>query len=55
MNIAELEKNTIAELHELAKDFEITGYSRLKKKELIFELLKDRIYFDLKNRQNNHF
>jgi transcription termination factor Rho len=40
MNIAELEKNTIAELHELAKDFEITGYSRLKKKELIFELLK---------------
>ena len=40
MNIAELEKKTITELHELAKDFDITGYSRLKKKELIFELLK---------------
>ncbi|MFO7819592.1 MAG: transcription termination factor Rho [Halanaerobacter sp.] len=40
MNIAELEKKTITELHDLAKDFEISGYSRLKKKELIFELLK---------------
>ncbi|MBM7557037.1 transcription termination factor Rho [Halanaerobacter jeridensis] len=40
MNIAELEKKTITELHDLAKDFDITGYSRLKKKELIFELLK---------------
>mgnify|MGYP006271290399 FL=1 len=40
MNIAELEKKTITELHDLAKDFEIKGYSRLKKKELIFELLK---------------
>ena len=40
MNIAELEKKTIAELHELAKEFEITGYSRMKKKELIFDLLK---------------
>jgi transcription termination factor Rho len=40
MNITELEEKTITELHETAKDLEISGYTRLKKKELIFEILK---------------
>ena len=40
MNIRELEEKTITELYELAKDFEIKNYTRFKKKELIFELLK---------------
>ncbi|MGM0471003.1 MAG: transcription termination factor Rho [Bacillota bacterium] len=40
MNIAELEEKTITELHEVAKDLDISGYTRLKKKELIFEILK---------------
>ncbi|ADL13724.1 transcription termination factor Rho [Acetohalobium arabaticum] len=40
MNIAELQEKTITELHEVAKDLEISGYTRLKKKELIFEILK---------------
>ncbi len=40
MNIRELEEKTITELYELAKDFDIKNYTRFKKKELIFELLK---------------
>ncbi|GAB6099506.1 transcription termination factor Rho [Halanaerocella petrolearia] len=40
MNISELEDKTISELYEVAKDLEITGYSTLKKRELIFEILK---------------
>jgi len=40
MNITELESKTITELHEVAKDLGINGYTRLKKKELIFEILK---------------
>ncbi|MBM7622880.1 transcription termination factor Rho [Sporohalobacter salinus] len=40
MNIAELEEKTITELHEVAKELEISGYTRLKKKKLIFEILK---------------
>ncbi len=40
MNITELEKKTITELYEIAKELGITGYTRLKKKELIFEILK---------------
>ena len=40
MNISELEDKTITELYEIAKDLDITGYSSLKKKELIFEILK---------------
>lgn len=39
-NISELEAKTISELHALAKDLEVSGYTRLKKKELIFEILK---------------
>jgi len=40
MNITELEGKTITELYEIAKTLKITGYTRLKKKELIFEILK---------------
>ena len=40
MHIAELEKKTITELHELAQERSIPGYTRMRKKELIFALLK---------------
>ncbi|MEJ6951151.1 transcription termination factor Rho [Natronospora cellulosivora (SeqCode)] len=40
MNISELEKKTISELHEIAKDFKISGYAQMRKKDLIFALLK---------------
>lgn len=40
MHIAELEKKTITELHELAQERSISGYTRMRKKELIFALLK---------------
>jgi len=36
----ELENKTMVELYKLAREMEITGYSRLRKKELIFEILK---------------
>ena len=35
MNITELEELTITELYEVAKDLDISGYTRYKKKELI--------------------
>lgn len=40
MNISELERKTITELHKLAREFEITGYAQMRKKDLIFALLK---------------
>ncbi len=40
MNISELEEKTITDLYEIAKDLDITGYSSLKKKELIFKILE---------------
>ncbi|HAA89174.1 MAG TPA: transcription termination factor Rho [Peptococcaceae bacterium] len=40
MNIAELEQKTMAELFKIAKELEISGYSRLRKKELIYEIMK---------------
>lgn len=40
MNLSELEQKTISELHKIAKDLELTGCSRLRKKELIFEIMK---------------
>lgn len=40
MNISELESKTLEELREIAKTKEISGYSRLKKDELILRLLK---------------
>jgi len=40
LNLTELEQKTISELHKIAKDLELTGCSRLRKKELIFEIMK---------------
>lgn len=40
MEAVELENKTITELHKIAREMEIPGYSRLRKKELVFEILK---------------
>jgi transcription termination factor Rho len=40
LNYAELEKKTLADLRELAKEQSISGYSRYKKTDLIFRLLR---------------
>lgn len=40
MNIAELQSKTNAELHELAKEYEVAGYSKMRKQQLIMELLR---------------
>jgi transcription termination factor Rho len=39
MDIAELQSKKIAELHEIAKSLKVTGYSDLRKQELIFKIL----------------
>jgi len=40
LNITELEKKTITELHDLAKNLGVKGYTQLRKKDLIFAILK---------------
>jgi len=40
IDMASLETRTLAELRELAKEWEISGYSRLKKEDLILRLLR---------------
>lgn len=40
MNISELEKQTITELHKLAREMGVSGYAQMRKKDLIFALLK---------------
>lgn len=40
MNIAELDTKTLDELRDMARDMEISGYSRLKKDDLILRLLQ---------------
>jgi len=40
LHCAELESKTLAELYALAKELELTGYSRLRKKELIAEIVR---------------
>lgn len=40
MDIAELKSKKIAELNQIAKDLNITGYSELRKNELIFKILE---------------
>ncbi|SMB86278.1 transcription termination factor Rho [Desulfonispora thiosulfatigenes DSM 11270] len=40
VNINELESKTMAELYNMAKKIELTGYSKLRKKELVFEIQK---------------
>jgi transcription termination factor Rho len=41
MDIAELELRNLDELRQMARDSSVTGYSRLKKQELILALLRD--------------
>ncbi len=41
--LTDLQKLTVAELHDLAKADDITEYSALKKQDLIFRILKERI------------
>ncbi len=40
MNYSELESKTMQELYKIARELELTGYSRLRKRELIFEIIK---------------
>jgi transcription termination factor Rho len=42
LNITELETKTMQELYRLARDLTIAGYSKLRKRELIFEIMKSR-------------
>ena len=41
--LTDLQKLTVADLHEIAKNDNITEYSALKKQDLIFRILKERI------------
>jgi transcription termination factor Rho len=40
MNMAELEAKTLEELRSVAREFEVSGYSKLKKSDLILKILK---------------
>lgn len=40
MNIAELETKTISELRDIARELELSGYTTLKKQDLVFRLLQ---------------
>ncbi|BAF61016.1 MAG: transcription termination factor Rho [Pelotomaculum sp.] len=40
MNYADLESKTMVELYKIARELELPGYYKLRKKELIFEILK---------------
>ena len=40
MNLVELEKKTLDELQDMARDQGLTGYTRLKKQDLVFRLLQ---------------
>jgi transcription termination factor Rho len=40
VNIVELEQKTLDELREIAREMDVSGYSRLKKTDLVFRLLK---------------
>ncbi|MFW6034648.1 MAG: transcription termination factor Rho [Halothermotrichaceae bacterium] len=40
MNISELEKKTITELHKVAKELNVSSYAQMRKKDLIFAILK---------------
>ncbi|MGE5416773.1 MAG: transcription termination factor Rho [Acidobacteriota bacterium] len=40
MNISELENKTMVELYQVAKDLNLAGFYKLRKKELVFEIMK---------------
>ncbi|UCC32783.1 MAG: transcription termination factor Rho [Phycisphaerales bacterium] len=46
MHITELQKMSVQELHDVAKKEELEGYTGLKKQDLIFKILKERINRD---------
>jgi len=46
MDIAELRSKKIAELHEIARSLSLTGYSDLRKQELIFKILEGQTAAD---------
>ncbi|MHC4092071.1 MAG: transcription termination factor Rho [Planctomycetota bacterium] len=43
IHITELQKMTVAELHDVAKDEGLSEFTGLKKQDLVFKILKDRI------------
>jgi len=46
LNLSELEAMTLPELYQLARKLDVSGYSALRKKELILEILKSQIEKD---------
>ncbi len=46
LNITDLEAKTMQELYHFARDLNIAGYSKLRKKELVFEIMKARTVKD---------
>ncbi|MEN6348363.1 MAG: transcription termination factor Rho [Syntrophomonas sp.] len=46
MNISELENKTILELYQIAREVNLAGYSKLRKKELVFEITKALTHAD---------
>ncbi|MCR4401087.1 MAG: Rho termination factor N-terminal domain-containing protein, partial [Syntrophomonadaceae bacterium] len=40
MNLSELEQKNMVELYQIARERNLTGYSKLRKKELVFEIMK---------------
>jgi len=46
LNISELENKTMLELYQIAREINLTGYSKLRKKELVFEITKALTHSD---------
>lgn len=46
ISISELENRTILELYQIARDIGLSGYSKLRKKELVFEITKALTHSD---------
>jgi len=46
VNISDLEAKTMVDLYHIARDLNVPGYSRLRKKELVFEIMKAQIEKD---------
>ena len=46
LHITDLQKMTVAELHEIAKEEDIAGYTGLSKQELVFNIIKARVSKD---------
>jgi hypothetical protein len=46
LNISELDNKTMLELYQIARDINLIGYSKLRKKELVFEITKALTHSD---------